>query len=88
MQRGFTKLFNTIVTSTIWQEDDKTRIVWITMLAIADASGIVGASIRKWQSSLTFRMFPSMRRGRRSSPCSNRMQIHARRTSRVDASRR
>ncbi len=45
MQRGFTKLFNTIVTSTIWQEDDKTRIVWITMLAIADASGIVGASI-------------------------------------------
>ncbi len=45
MQRGFTKLFNTIVTSTIWQEDDKTRIVWITMLAIADACGIVGASI-------------------------------------------
>jgi hypothetical protein len=45
MQRGFTKLFNTIVTSTIWQEDDKTRIVWITMLAIADAAGIVGASI-------------------------------------------
>ncbi len=45
MQRGFTKLFNTIVTSTIWQEDDKTRIVWITMLAIADADGIVGASI-------------------------------------------
>ncbi len=45
MQRGFTKLFNTIVTSTIWQEDDKTRIVWITMLAIADASGVVSASI-------------------------------------------
>ena len=45
MQRGFTKLFNTIVTSTIWQEDDKTRIVWITMLAIADAEGIVSASI-------------------------------------------
>ncbi len=45
MQRGFTKLFNTIVTSTIWQEDDKTRIVWITMLAIADAQGVVGASI-------------------------------------------
>lgn len=45
MQRGFTKLFNTIVTSTIWQEDDKTRIVWITMLAIADADGIVSASI-------------------------------------------
>jgi len=45
MQRGFTKLFNTIVTSTIWQEDDKTRIVWITMLAIADRFGVVSASI-------------------------------------------
>ena len=45
MQRGFTKLFNTIVTSTIWQENDKTRIVWITMLAIADADGIVSASV-------------------------------------------
>jgi len=45
MHRGFTKLFNTIVTSTIWQEDDKTRIVWITMLAIADAEGVVSASI-------------------------------------------
>jgi hypothetical protein len=45
MNRGFTKLFNTIVTSTIWQEDDKTRIVWITMLAIADASGMVSAAV-------------------------------------------
>ena len=45
MQRGYTKLFNTIVTSTIWQEDDKTRIVWITMLAIADQFGIVSAAI-------------------------------------------
>jgi hypothetical protein len=45
MQRGFTKLFNTIVTSTIWQEADATRIVWITMLAIADANGVVSASI-------------------------------------------
>lgn len=45
MQKGFTKLFNTIVTSTIWSEDDKTRIVWITMLAIADKFGEVSASI-------------------------------------------
>jgi hypothetical protein len=45
MQRGFTKLFNTIVTSTIWQEDDETRIVWITMLAIADEFGNVFAAI-------------------------------------------
>ena len=42
---NYTKLFNSIVTSTIWTEDDKTRIVWITMLAIADQHGEVQASI-------------------------------------------
>jgi hypothetical protein len=41
----YTKLFNSIVTSTIWTEDDKTRIVWITMLAMADQHGEVHASI-------------------------------------------
>jgi hypothetical protein len=41
----YTKLFNSIVTSTIWTEDDKTRIVWITMLALADKNGEVHASI-------------------------------------------
>lgn len=42
---GFTKLFSDIVMSTIWREDDKTRIVWITMLATADAEGNVSASV-------------------------------------------
>jgi hypothetical protein len=42
---GFTKLFNTIITSSIWGEDDKTRIVWITMLALQDADGKVDAAI-------------------------------------------
>lgn len=42
---NYTKLFNSIVTSTIWTEDDKTRIVWITMLAISDQNGEVHASI-------------------------------------------
>lgn len=42
---AYTKLFNSIVTSTIWTEDDKTRIVWITMLAIADKNGEVQGSI-------------------------------------------
>jgi hypothetical protein len=42
---GFTKLFSDIVMSTIWREDDKTRIVWITMLATADADGNVNASV-------------------------------------------
>jgi hypothetical protein len=42
---NYTKLFNSIVTSTIWTEDDKTRILWITMLALADQNGEVHASI-------------------------------------------
>ena len=42
---AYTKLFNSIVTSTIWTEDDRTRIVWITMLAIADKNGEVQASV-------------------------------------------
>jgi len=45
MQRGFTKLFNTIVTSTIWREDNETRILWITMLAISDRFGEVSGSV-------------------------------------------
>lgn len=42
---GYTKLFNSIITSTIWTEDDKTRLVWITMLALADKNGEVQASV-------------------------------------------
>lgn len=42
---GYTKLFSDIVMSTIWREDDKTRLVWITMLATADALGRVNASV-------------------------------------------
>lgn len=42
---NYTKLFNSIVTSTIWTEDDKTRIVWITMLAMCDQHGEVQASV-------------------------------------------
>jgi hypothetical protein len=42
---AYTKLFNSILTSTIWMEDDQTRIVWITMLAMADKNGEVQGSI-------------------------------------------
>lgn len=42
---AYTKLFNSIVTSTIWTEDDRTRIVWITMLALADKNGEVQGSV-------------------------------------------
>jgi hypothetical protein len=42
---GYTKLAQSLLTSTIWSEDDRTRIVWITMLALANAYGEVEASV-------------------------------------------
>jgi hypothetical protein len=42
---GYTKLFSTLITSTIWSEDDRTRLVWVTMLALADKNGEVHATI-------------------------------------------
>lgn len=42
---SFTKLFSTITASTIWCEDHATRIVWVTMLAMADRDGYVAASV-------------------------------------------
>lgn len=42
---GYTKLFSGILDSTIWREDDRTRILWITMLAMADRDGNVKSSI-------------------------------------------
>ncbi len=42
---GYTKLFSSIVHSTIWREPHHVRLVWITMLAISDKNGIVEASI-------------------------------------------
>lgn len=42
---GYTKLFSSILTSTIWLEAAETRIVWITMLAMADKRGIVEGSV-------------------------------------------
>ena len=45
MNDGFTKLFSEIITSSIWSEDDKTRIMWITILALADQHGHVKAAL-------------------------------------------
>jgi hypothetical protein len=41
----YTKLFQSILTSTIWGEDHATLRVWITMLAMADKNGEVVATI-------------------------------------------
>ena len=42
---GYTKLFSSIVLSTVWREPNHVRIVWITMLALAEADGYVGAAV-------------------------------------------
>jgi hypothetical protein len=42
---GFSKLFSSIVTSTIWGENHATVRVWITMLATADYDGNVEGSV-------------------------------------------
>jgi len=42
---GYTKLFNSILASTIWDEDKDTKILWITMLAMSDMQGKIEASI-------------------------------------------
>ena len=45
MTETFTKLFSSITESTVWCEPDRTRLVWITMLAMADRLGRIHASI-------------------------------------------
>ncbi|WDS36216.1 hypothetical protein [Pseudoxanthomonas sp.] len=45
MSDTYTKLFSSITESTVWGEPYATRIVWVTMLAMADASGDVYGAI-------------------------------------------
>ena len=42
---GFTKLYTGILESTLWCESDRTRLVWVTMLAMADEFGRVLGSV-------------------------------------------
>ena len=42
---GYVKLFSSLLASTIWNEDLETRVVWITMLAMANRDGVVEGSI-------------------------------------------
>ena len=45
MAAGYTKLFASIVHSTIWRAPDHVRLTWITMLAMADRQGVIEASV-------------------------------------------
>ncbi len=42
---SYVKLFESILDSTVWQEDLHVKVVWITMLAMKDIDGVVHASI-------------------------------------------
>lgn len=42
---GFTKLFSSLIFSTVWREDLHVKVVWITMLAMANRHGDVLASV-------------------------------------------
>jgi hypothetical protein len=42
---GYTKLFSDIVSSTIWQEPNDCRVLWITMLAMKGKDHICRATI-------------------------------------------
>lgn len=42
---GFVKLDSRILQSSIWAEDYSTRVVWITILALADCTGKVDSSV-------------------------------------------
>jgi hypothetical protein len=44
MSDYFVKIFGRILDSSIWSQDDKTRILWITMLAMADENGEIQSS--------------------------------------------
>lgn len=41
----YNRLFHEIIHSSIWDEDNETRLVWVTMLAMADAGGVVRSSL-------------------------------------------
>jgi hypothetical protein len=42
---GYTKLYASLIHSTIWREPHHVRVLWITMLAMCDAGAVVSASI-------------------------------------------
>lgn len=43
--QSYTKLFSSILDSTIWSESVATKITWVTMLAMTDTAGCVYASM-------------------------------------------
>ena len=42
---NWTKLFSSLLASSVWNLDDQTRILWITMLALREQDNVVRASV-------------------------------------------
>jgi hypothetical protein len=42
---GYTKVFDSMLTSSIWEEPHETFRVWMTMLLMANRNGVVDASV-------------------------------------------
>lgn len=45
MEPGFTKIFESLLDSTVWQESKETRLVWIAMLLMKNRLHVVEASV-------------------------------------------
>lgn len=45
MEPGFTKIFESLLDSTVWQESKETRLVWVTMLLMKNRNHVVEASV-------------------------------------------
>jgi hypothetical protein len=45
MSDYFVKIFGQILDSSIWAQNDKTRILWITMLAMSNQDGEIKAAV-------------------------------------------
>lgn len=43
--RGYTKLFQSIITSTVWQESNDAKALWVTMLALKDSDQVCRATV-------------------------------------------
>ncbi len=45
VEPGFTKIFESLLDSTVWQESKETKLVWVTMLLMKNRLHVVEASI-------------------------------------------
>lgn len=45
MEPGFTKIFESLLDSTVWQESKETKLVWVTMMLMKNRLHIVEASV-------------------------------------------